>query len=134
MTNEPRPLEVNLCEYATTHKDGTTTILRGWIEHWTVANISLVPTLSLYVLIEVATADLGGKDVPLGIEVKSPSQIAVGLATGSANIGAGSRSRFAVPLTFGAPEYGLYDISVRLGPLAVTTTLNVREHDAKSPN
>jgi hypothetical protein len=110
------PLSLLLCEFATTHKDGTCSVVRGGIDKWTSA-LPVDLALVLFVQIDQNALSVGKQDgiveiiSPDGLPVKRiPFQLSMGNAEFPA--------RFVVPMSGASLQsYGRWRIKVTISDL-----------------
>jgi hypothetical protein len=106
-----------LCEYATIHKDGTGSIIRGGIETWTAA---LPLSVSLWLFVQVGANALPGGEHDAAVEYLSPQGLVLtGARLRFAIAQPDFPVRFVVPINASAQAYGKYTARAKIGSLPV---------------
>ena len=121
---EQSGLRLTLCEYASVARDGTFSILRGGIGHWSAPALPAV--IDLCVLAELVPGSLATGDYPLTVSWAEASGVELSLAHGSLLVTDANRTvRFAVTVRVDARGWGPVSFRVTAGNVAGTASLDV---------
>jgi hypothetical protein len=120
----PEKLALTLCEFATIHADGTFTIVRGGIEHWTT---TLPLSMSIAMLVEVSPGTIVPGDYPLTAVLSNATGMAIASVKGVVTVHhAELATRFTLPVQASIQGYGRCDIACSVGPLNGQTSIDIR--------
>lgn len=123
-------LRVFFCEYGTFHKDGTFTLVRGGIEHWTVERLPL--DFRLFGFIEVPAGLLPNGPHPLSISLTSGAGLGLWNGDGHITIAdPGKPVRAVVGLAASVQAYGPCVLEVRCGDLVGRAQVDIRPPEAQ---
>jgi len=129
---EVDPFFVTLCEFATVHADGTFSVVRGGIEHWTASALPF--SLTCWLLVSVPPNILPSGQVTFKIVLKLPSGQIVGAVEGLANVREpGSRADYAIPLQTILNEYGALGLEILFGDHRIEKRLELKQPTVVSP-
>ena len=118
-----------LAEYASIHTDGTATVLRGWINHWTLSGIPAL--VNPYLLADVPVGVGPDKVRDFSLEIKAPSGLQVALVKGQLSPARGKTAQYAIHLSFQIVEFGSYSVIMDCEGVRGSTTLDVRRQEAQ---
>lgn len=113
---------MELCEWASVNGDGTHTMIRAGIEHWTTA---LPFDALLWSLVELP------KGVPAGrhhfeLAIHAPEGTRAASVSGEVVVTGARRTMFCLPLQWTLTTYGLWSIRFYSGNIRADATLDVR--------
>jgi hypothetical protein len=119
-----RPLRIYLCENAVSNNDGTFTIVRGGIEHWTTA---LPFHCRFMVFVEIPANTIGLTPATLELRLER-DRVTIGGAFGHVVSSAPQNVMYlAVPVDTIIDKYGLISVTVKVGEtLSAEAPLDVR--------
>jgi hypothetical protein len=122
-----QPLEklaLTLCEFATIHADGTFTIVRGGIEHWTT---TLPLSMSIALLVEVSPGTIVPGNHPLMAVLSNATGMAIARVDGLVTVHhAELATRFTLPVQASIQSYGECTIVCSVGSLNGQTSIDIR--------
>ena len=120
-------MRLTLCEYATSHNDGTFTLLRGGIEHWTTNEFPVNVVLWLFVEFPRDALPTGAHKLTVDIRGPEPEEtpaptVEVVMIIQNPN----KTIRVPVPIQARLPRYGTYRVECSAGGSSAVTTLLVK--------
>jgi hypothetical protein len=119
-------LVLHLCEYASSHPDGTFSIIRGGIDNWFAASLPL--DLVMWVLMEAAPGTLPRGPQEVHLELKDAREsLTISRVLGRLEVQDPEVvTRLAVPVQGSIQQFGSYAVKVKLGPLSGTGRFEVK--------
>ena len=120
-------MRITLCEFASTNKDGTYTVIKGGIENWTTPSLPLQIRIYAFVEINSNDLDLALETHTARLSVLSPGGSAV--AEGELQFkvfGNPSVLRFPVSLDLQFSQSGMHSVTARAGSSHATVLLDMR--------
>lgn len=118
-------MRLQLCEYAASNVDGTYTVIRGGIEHWTTESVPV--GIALHALAEIPAGGLPAGETTLRLTTSDPAADNVFEIEGLIVVAPGENIvRFALPLVFVASVFGEYTFACSVGAQSASAKLTVR--------
>jgi hypothetical protein len=122
---EPSPyIRLYLAEYASVFPDGTVTMVRGFINHWTTSAIPQL--LQPYMVVDMSSPAAAQRERDFTFGIKGPSGLQVAAVGGRFSRSAEVCAQYAIPLSFQVVEYGRHTLELRCEDLVGALSLDVR--------
>jgi hypothetical protein len=126
------PFFFTVCEFATVHADGTFSVVRGGIEHWTSAALPF--PLTCWFLVSVPPGHMPASQVTFRIALKLPNDRIIGEVEGLVSVSAPeTRADFVIPFQAELNEYGMLKLDIIFGDQRIEKRLEFKQPMVASP-
>jgi hypothetical protein len=124
MTQPSSYIRLYLAEYASVSPDGTVTMVRGFINHWTT---NVIPQLlQPYMVVDMSSPAGSQRERDFTFGIKGPSGLQLASVGGRFGQSAEACAQYAIPLSFQVVEYGRHTLELRCEDMIGDMSLDVR--------
>jgi hypothetical protein len=124
MTEPSSYIRLYLAEYASVFSDGTVTMVRGFINHWTT---NVIPQLlQPYMIVDMSSPSAAERERDFTFGIRAPSGLQVASVAGRLGRSPEAYAQYAIPLSFQVVEYGKHTLELRSEDMVGALSLDVR--------